>query len=96
MGIRPCHHFDDGAFRASASIGAGDARLDAVAIQYLLHLFFRQEDIGTGVIRDQETVAISMAAYAAFDKIGQVGQHEMAVAIGFDLTVTLHGVQAAG
>ncbi|MNN30180.1 hypothetical protein D3C81_1438210 [compost metagenome] len=94
MAVCTCNHFNDGAFRTTASVGAYDACLDPVAVQDFLHFFFRQKDIGTGVVRNQEAEAVSVAADATFNKIGRMGKLIIAGAIWFDLSIALHRVQA--
>ncbi len=95
VGIGARDDFDDRSFRATAFVGTDDACLHTVTVQYFVHLFFGQEQIVAAVIGDQKSIAVAVTADAAFYEIWLMGQLVIAGAVRLDLTVALHGIQAA-
>ena len=62
--------FDDLALGAAAPVAAADAREHAVAVQHLAHLMLGQDQVLSGIVTDQEAVAVAMALDLAGDQIG--------------------------
>ncbi len=53
-----------------------DARENAVAVQHLTHLVFRQDQVLSAVVADQEAEAIAMALDLTGDQIGARGDQQ--------------------
>jgi len=79
----------------AATVGASHARHHAVAVQHFLHLAVGQEQVWAWLVRDHESKSVPMRGDLARYKGGMIGQRISAAAVGADLAVTLHGVQAA-
>ena len=94
VGVGPLRDFHDRAFRAATAVGADDAGHDLVAMQYFLHFFLRQEQVGAGVVGNDEAESIAVAGDAAGDECALVGQREDAAGIRLELAVALHRLQA--
>ncbi len=94
VGIGAVGDFDNRAFRAAAAVRADDAGHDLVAMQYFLHFFLRQEQVGAGVVGNDKAEAIAVAGDATGDKRALVGQAENTAGVRLELAVALHRLQA--
>jgi hypothetical protein len=63
-------------------------------MQYFLHFFLRQEQVGAGVVGNDEAEAIAVAGDATGDKRALVGQAENTAGVRLELAVALHRLQA--
>ena len=88
-------NLDDIALRASPSINADNARQHTVTVHDLAHLPLIEEQVGTAIIRQQETIAIWMPLHLAGDQTGFLRQDVIALAVTQDLALALHGTKPA-
>ena len=93
--VRAHEHIDDLAFGTPAAVGAGATRRRAVAMQHLVHLARIEEQIGSAVVRDEKPEAVGMALHGAGHEIELGDDAELALAIGEQLAVALHRLDAA-
>ncbi len=92
--------FDDTAFRAAATIFAGDAHQHTIAMQGFFHLAVIQKDVGALVTADRgfrtgKTEAIRVTFNATGNQIGLGRQNQRALAVTHELAFALHGADAA-
>ena len=84
---------DDLAFGPAATVGAGDAREHAIAVQHLAHLVLRQHEIVATVVADQKSEAVAMALHLARNQVGARGDEQQAGPVAHDAPGALELVE---
>jgi hypothetical protein len=93
--VRALEHFDDRSLEPPAAIDAGHAREHDVAVQHLLHLLLREEEIVLSIVGLEEPVAIGMTDHLAANEARLVGDEDRATAVAHDLPLALHRGETA-
>ncbi len=87
---------DDLSLGSAATVDAGLAHGDAIAVQRLVHLARIEEDVGAAVLGHQEAVAVRMTLHDAGDEIELGDDAKLALAVHQQLAVALHRRKPAG
>jgi hypothetical protein len=88
-------HFHDFAFWTAPTVGAGDARHHAVAVQHLAHLLFPQEKVRAAlVVAHQKAETVGMPLHAAAQQVEFLQDANVAAPVAHDLAIALHRGQA--
>ena len=87
VAIRALQHVDDLAFRAAAPVEADSFRRHAIAVQHLVHLAGRQEEIVAAGIGNQETEPVRVALDRAGDEVELGDDAKLALAVDEQLAV---------
>ncbi|VVN42434.1 hypothetical protein PS683_05566 [Pseudomonas fluorescens] len=89
------NHFDDHAFTATTTVQAGNAGQGTVAVEHQAHLRRAHEQVVAAVVRDKEAKPVTVTGNAAQDQVELVYRRIRATAGVDQLSIALHGAQAA-
>ncbi|VVO45507.1 hypothetical protein PS723_06692 [Pseudomonas fluorescens] len=89
------NHFDDHAFATTTTVQAGNPGQRTVTVEHQAHLRRAHEQVIAAVVRDQETKTIAVTADATEDQIELVHRRVGAATSVNQLSIALHGAQAA-
>ena len=83
-------HVDNRAFRPAAAVDSDQPRGRAIAVQRLVHLFRRQEQVRASVVGNEKSEAVGVALHRAGHQVELGDDAKLALAIGHQLAVALH------
>ena len=86
---------DDLALGPALAVDADDAGDGVVAVQHLVHLLGRQEQVGAAFVRHEEAEAVRMPLDATADEVGLVRDQPVAAAVLQQLRRARHGAEPA-
>ncbi len=90
LAIGARQHVDDGAFGAPALVDADLSRGGAIAVQRLVHLLGRQEQIRAAVVGNKKAEAVGMSLHDAGHQVDLGDDAQLTLAVGHELAVALH------